>query len=262
MSQNKYLVYTCIFGNYDNLQEISQKSDSIDYICITDDLNLTSNTWNIKYVELSRKPNEANREYKMLPHKFFPMYESSIYVDGNISIQQDLIDFFKDKDTILSISPHSLRNCIYKEAKACIKENKLSEEVVLNLIEYLKSEDYPKNNGLFENNILFRRNTYKLNLVMEDWFDLFCNGIQRDQLTLCYLLYKQDLCVKRMDHGPRYSHKFFKLHLHKSECNLNVIKRVYLISRMRIKVGLLYKVIFEIFEIFIKFKNIIFNVRS
>ena len=46
---NKIAVYTCITGNYDNLLEISEKSDKIDYICFTDNKNLKSASWKIKY---------------------------------------------------------------------------------------------------------------------------------------------------------------------------------------------------------------------
>ena len=48
--QNKYIVYTALFGKYDKLLEIPRMNKHIDYVCFTNDKDLTSKTWDIIYV--------------------------------------------------------------------------------------------------------------------------------------------------------------------------------------------------------------------
>ena len=72
---NKYIVYTALFGKYDKLLEIHNMNKHIDYICFTDNKDLTSRTWNIIYVnddkDIENLDNaEKNRYIKILSHKY------------------------------------------------------------------------------------------------------------------------------------------------------------------------------------------------
>ena len=49
--KNKYIVYTALFGKYDKLLEIHNMNKHIDYVCFTNNKDLTSRTWNIIYVD-------------------------------------------------------------------------------------------------------------------------------------------------------------------------------------------------------------------
>jgi len=86
---NKKVVYTDLFGNYDELQEPNMIWKDWDFLCFTDDKNLKSNIWNIIYVESELSSNLENRKYKILPHRFLDQYEVSLYIDSNIKILKD-----------------------------------------------------------------------------------------------------------------------------------------------------------------------------
>ena len=50
---NKNVCYTCIIGNYDTLKDPKYITDNFDYICFTNNKNLKSNIWTIKYIDVS-----------------------------------------------------------------------------------------------------------------------------------------------------------------------------------------------------------------
>ena len=53
MKNKKVCVYTCITGNYDNLNEITPEvyEENIDYYCFTNNQNIKSDTWNVVYIK-------------------------------------------------------------------------------------------------------------------------------------------------------------------------------------------------------------------
>lgn len=50
-STKKIVVYTVIFNDYDFLKPHPIKYDNIDYICFTNNKNLKSNFWTVKYIK-------------------------------------------------------------------------------------------------------------------------------------------------------------------------------------------------------------------
>ncbi|MCT8249412.1 DUF616 domain-containing protein [Proteus faecis] len=234
---NKRLVYTVILDDYDSLTEIKEKNENIDYICITDNKNITSNTWEVIYIE--KEDNDSiiiNRMYKMLPHRFFPHYQT-LYIDGNIAIIKDINNLFDKYLTQNSFAApkHSIRDCIYEESLACLKAKKEKEYNIHLLLMELHDKKYPFNNGLLENNILFRKNEKKINDIMEDWFVIFKNICQRDQLSLCYLLWENNIKYQFVKEGPRYERNYFKINFHNKEKKLNILKKIHLYSKLNNK---------------------------
>lgn len=99
---DKIVVYTAIFGGYNELIEQPQ-FENVDYICFTD-RNLSSSTW--KVVVVSEPPigddnTRNNRYYKILPHLHLQDYQYSIYIDGNFIIKKNphlLIENFLNEE--------------------------------------------------------------------------------------------------------------------------------------------------------------------
>lgn len=87
-------------------------------------------------------------------------YDISIWVDGNIEIQRDLVSFIKQYDLDkcpLYVRVHPCRRCIYEEAKACIALGKDSKEVIENQIAKYRDDGYPANAGMFETCVVLRQ---------------------------------------------------------------------------------------------------------
>lgn len=231
---NKKVIYTAIFGNYDDLIEPLHKEANVDYICFTDNLDIKSKKWTVRYVDnySNESYNMLNRRYKFFPNKFLPEYEQSLYIDGNIQLVND--DYAKLFDEALkcndiAIPIHAERNCIYDEANACLKFKKGEPEKIEKQMRFYKSVGYPENNGLLENNIIFRRhNDVNIVALMSEWFEILTIHSSRDQLSLCYLLWKNNINCKPLYWGPKKSNKFFKIKFHNSEKKLPLFKKIYL----------------------------------
>jgi hypothetical protein len=214
---NKKVVYTCITGGYDSLVEPKYVSEDFDYICFTDNPNLTSNVWNIKPLpketeELSQV--KKQRYVKINPHKLLKEYDLSIWVDGCVTLKGDLnelLDKTLKEDYSIYIPKHPNRNCIYTEAIVVVKMRKDKKENVDPQIDRYKQEGFPKDYGLLQSNILIRKhNNEDCIRLMEDWFNEIKNGSHRDQLSFNYASWKnKDIKISYLDKDIYKSKWFF-----------------------------------------------------
>jgi len=73
-------VYTTLVGGYEALNEQPVAANSrFAFICLTDDPDLRSETWQIRRVEplFRLDPIRSQRALKLLPHEHLPDYECS-----------------------------------------------------------------------------------------------------------------------------------------------------------------------------------------
>lgn len=198
------VIYTCITGNYDELINHYYINNDYKYVCFTDNKDLISKKtygiWEILPIKFSNADNSLiNRWHKMHPHVLFQGYEDSIYIDSNINILSHKVfdEIEKAKKDIL-LPKHFNRNCIYKEIEKLKNIPKFNTPIMQSKLEkvkqFLEENQFPKNFGLGENNLLYRRHNDKIIIhMMEDWWTLIQEYIPRDQLFLMYLFYKYKL---------------------------------------------------------------------
>lgn len=217
---NKFVVYTALFGDYDNLIDPKEKYEGCDFICFSDQKHLKSDIWDIRITEECDLPsNMMNRRYKILPHLFLNEYEQSLYVDANIFIRNNPTNLANKYlvQSNIAISKHYGRNCIYSEAIEIIKAKKAKKEDVEKQVNLYKEEGFPEKFGLTENGIIFRNhNSRKIIFLMEAWWKELTNQTKRDQLSLMYLVWKNDVSIETIEENAR-GNKYFKLKLHKNE---------------------------------------------
>lgn len=236
MTENtKLVVYTALFGNYDKLRDPKRKYSGCEFVCFTDQKDLKSDVWEIRQVENGELPPAMmNRHYKFFPHLYFPEYEYSLYVDANIEIigaPNQLVNKYLD-NYLISCPKHFLRDCLYEEAQYCILEKKATEHDVFALLGKYRSENFPKNYGLAENNIIYRKhNDPMIMKMMNEWWDLITSGPKRDQLSLMYLSWKMNIKVALMMETSRNSNKIFRYCLHQDNKYSNKI--VFFIDYIR-----------------------------
>ncbi|MBQ9023726.1 MAG: DUF616 domain-containing protein [Bacilli bacterium] len=197
---NKICVYTCITGNYDDLHELEIKEKNVDYICFTNNKNIKSDTWKIIYIENDKLDNHRlSRKIKMLGHPYISEnYNISVWMDAGVVFKKKVTDFVKMylKDNSFASFKHSSRNCIYEEANECIKLRKDSKENVLKILEFLKKEKYPKNNGLYEMTVFIKKHNDPIVIkTMNLWFDIVCKYSKRDQLSFMYCVWKTGMKI-------------------------------------------------------------------
>ncbi|MEY8413827.1 glycosyltransferase domain-containing protein [Lachnospiraceae bacterium 62-26] len=195
--ENRICVYTCITGDYDNLQSI-EKEEGIDYLCFTNNPKLKSDCWSIVNIEDDKELSDVglSRKIKMIGHPVIAeQYDISIWVDGAIQIRGSVKSFLKDVCGLdrynIACFRHRMRNCVYEEALACIVQRKADKKDILYLLDFLEQERFPRNCGLAECTVLVRRhNSAEVKQMMSLWFELYSKYVKRDQLTFPYCIYK------------------------------------------------------------------------
>lgn len=131
--------------------------------------------------------------FKIFPHKLFPEYDYSIWVDGNISLYGDLAPFVERMEgKYIAEFEHPNNNCIYEEAYSIVSQGKARGRDVRKQIELYRAEGFPANYGLLENSLIVRQH-HNLNCVelMEAWWNEMLRHSWRDQLSLSYVLWKK-----------------------------------------------------------------------
>jgi hypothetical protein len=205
----KIVVYTSIIGNYDKLVDPKVIPDNVDFICFSDD-NHKSDIWKIRKVEFHSDENSrTSRKYKILPHRYLPEYDVSIWVDGNKTIVGDITEYCNylgDKN--LAVFDHmqckDKRCCIYEEANAIINMGKRFRKykdhphIIEAQMDRYRKCGYPENNGLvFSCGMIRNHNNPQVINLMEDWWSELESGSKRDQLSFNYVCWKN---------GFKYNH--------------------------------------------------------
>lgn len=209
--KNKKVIYTCITGNYDYL--LAQPTiEGYDYVCFTDSPQ-SSTTWTVKAIPENIKhlsKVKQQRWVKLHPHKLLPDYDYSIWIDANVKVLGNPNELI-DEAYSVEIPKHPVRNCIYAEKRACLMIKKDKEEIMEPQMERYRAEGYPKNNGLVQTNIMFRKhNDAGCIKLMEDWWAEIEKGSHRDQLSFNYALWKNKDVTFKYLHEKTCDSKIFK----------------------------------------------------
>lgn len=234
----KLIVYTAVFGFYDNLIEPKGTFYGCDFVCFTDNPSLKSDFWNVIFVDRGGMTAvEANRWYKMHPHLLFLSYEISLYVDANVRLLANPYDLGTASlvEGVIAVPRHPERHCIYAEAAHCVAVGKADLGVATLQMERYRQEGYPENNGLYEMNIIFRKHLdSRIIGVMDCWWREFSQGAKRDQLSFCYALWVKGVSPERLPVDSRsVRDKYFFV-----ECHAGA--SLYLKLRRRLKRGASY----------------------
>ena len=89
---------------------------------------------------------------------------------------------------------HHSRKCIYIEEKACLLQNKGNKDKIIEQINKYKSDNFPANFGLLEGTIIVSNLKSKKakNLLIDWWNEFYESESLRDQLSLPYVLWKNN----------------------------------------------------------------------
>ena len=227
----RIVVYTCVTGGYDNLIQ-PVKTDCIDYICFTDNLNVDPKGWQLRPmpedVKLLSKVKQQ-RMVKVLAHKYLPEYDISVWVDGSVEVKGDVKEFMSSfiySGFSIFIPEHPQRNCIYREAITVKAIGKDKSNMPEKQSEKYKAEGYPERNGLVQSNIMVRwHNNEDCIEVMEVWAKEIREFSHRDQLSFNYALWKtKATCFKYLDKKTCNS-KYFKWNTKHNVKNLKLVKK-------------------------------------
>lgn len=208
------IVYSCIFNNYDKIQEPLFIEPNVSYYLFSDKIIPNLKYWKlilIDYTKLDLDPQRAARLIKLNPNNFLPKHNISIWIDSCYQIRINNLKMFitlnlQDKD--ICLFKHPKRNCVYEEIKVC-KEKKLDHS---NLLEkqqekYLK-EGFPRNFGLYHTAFLIRKNNEFTNKFNKLWWKELNKFSKRDQISFSYCLWKLNYIPNTIGNyfGPNLYH--------------------------------------------------------
>lgn len=201
--QAQGVVYTCITNDYDDLREIEiykYIDKNWDYVCFTDNQEHIKSgqigIWEIKPLQFDKLDNTRNnRFHKLNPHLLFPQYNQSIYIDSNINILTSyLFDEIKCRNLNLLLPQHFNRLCIYQEYSAVLDAKLDNQDLILEELELLKRNNMPRNYGMLENNVIYRKhNNSEVVAINTEWWDMIKKYSKRDQLSFVYILFKHNI---------------------------------------------------------------------
>ena len=121
----RYTVLTYIFDGYEKVHEIREKDPDADYVLVTDDKNLKSDTWRVVHDDSLNSFSAFGRCYEVRFHPFsYVDTPIVVRVDGSIELRKSLkpmVDAFElgRYDRCLMIHPH--RNTMPEEYNAWVR---------------------------------------------------------------------------------------------------------------------------------------------
>lgn len=205
----KKVIYTCVTGGYDALEQPRAVDDGFDYVCFTDgDIQTdaasgeqgaaASGVWQLRPIPqeaMSLDGTRRARYVKLLPHKVLPEYEYSVWMDANIGIEgysfYNAVNVRIASGSVMAMLPHPFRDCVYDETVECFRIGKVTLSQAISQIRSLKSGKFPRHFGLYESNVIFRKhNDPAVVSVSEHWWEKLAVGTSRDQFSLTPVLHQ------------------------------------------------------------------------
>lgn len=196
MANKPYAIFTVIVGNYDTVKQPTIVDDRFDYIIFTDTPITNPGIWQVRQVTYESKKQWLKARYPRLnTGTVLSEYEASLYIDGNIQITSQYVydrcvELASNGIEWASIK-HQGRVGLYSEINAIIGLGWVHDYDVIDWYAYMQKDGFPDNNGLFENNIIFRKHTPNVDKVNAIWWwSIEHFSFRRDQFALMYALWK------------------------------------------------------------------------
>ena len=194
----KKLLYTVLTGDYDQLNEIPpylSHSPDWDFVCVTDNPSLSSDTWKIKLVDNQDglDPVRLSRLYKIKNQLVDSGYDISVYTDANIRIRGDLDRFLSQAiapDCILGLLYHPFHSSLREEVELCKKTGRADPELLEKQYRfYTDKEGFSDSLPHINARLLIRRpGDRRIESLMDTWFNQLISWSRRDQVSFNYSL--------------------------------------------------------------------------
>lgn len=199
-AKTKIAVYTCVTGGYDEIHKPKYLSPNCDYYFISEQKPKELAIW--KYLDIGKylpdmplDERRMGRYCKLHPHKIFPQYDYSIYLDGNVLILDNIGHFIQyiGKSGIAALQHPWVKN-IYEEGAANIYYEKDTKELIIEQVTGYWKEGMPYNLRHHETSIMVRQHMNKTCIqIMEAWWHEISSKSFRDQLSFEYVLWKNNI---------------------------------------------------------------------
>jgi len=208
------VIYTAIFGPYEELKEPKVITPGWQYICFTDQ-DFKSDVWQIFRPHKTGDVRLA-RNYKI--QRYYE-YDRNIWIDGSFIINCNLDDFW-DKYFIspFTVFNHPIRDCVYEECQVCIMNKRAPEIDIAQQMDFLHQERVRLHGGLIQSGILMRENTPEVEAFCSLWWEQIKRST-RDQIGFAYCEHRMPGVAQHSPHPFDYRRNeyfTYKPHYHKN----------------------------------------------
>ncbi|HUG69925.1 MAG TPA: glycosyltransferase domain-containing protein [Pirellulaceae bacterium] len=186
LGRETMVVYTAIFGGYDQLRDPLERLPGTQYVCFTDNPRLKSDVWSIRYCPPSGDPQMQAKACKILAHEVLDC-TVSLWLDGRIELQS-LNGALQSSISDLALRRHPQRNCIYAEGRHCKLVGRGDPSRIDEAIARYEAEGHPARYGLWQGGIILRRHTPATRAFNLEWWGEVTRGTSRDQISLPVVL--------------------------------------------------------------------------
>lgn len=190
-------VYTAVFGGYDKIEEPMYVNPNLDYYAFTDAELPEYSVW--KKVDVSKYPHlreldayHLAKYIKMFPYEFFPDYDFSIWIDGNVKLIADTYPVaIMSQGSAMATYANPIHDCIYTEGRYMVFQGRVAKEQVDVQLERYRAAGYPEHFGMREFSIIYRDHSCKECYdMMKEWWEHVNKYTMRDQLSLPFILWE------------------------------------------------------------------------
>lgn len=185
-------IYSCLFGNYDELLPAPVFPWCPRPVLITDAPQRHPGGWKVIVVqsELSLSVQKRSREYKILPWRCAELVRADvlIYVDANLRV--------KDGHRLLqtasvtkgmTLTRHPDRSSVREEVAACVRLNKDKHTRLRHQWVKYQEKGFKDAVGLWQCGFNIRRvNNYRVRMLCEAWWEHVVRFSHRDQISFPY----------------------------------------------------------------------------
>lgn len=229
--KNRFCIYSALVGDYDEVNQPLVIDGSFDYYLFSDDIPPQRiGVWEVRpFGYRNEIATKTSRWPKMHPEVLLKDYEVSVYIDANLVITSsafyERVRELFEKGVVFASLVHPDWKCVYQEMVHIIYLGWEEEKTVLEWGHVLRSEDFPKGMGTFENRVLFRKHgDERVKAVDERWWNCEERYSRRDQLSFRYCLWKEDVdCQGFLPDGCSVKdNNFFSIHAHNQNTTKNV----------------------------------------
>jgi hypothetical protein len=183
-------MYTVLMGKYEKLSPLPEIARAgIDAFCFSDDPALTSDSWQVVYVEpeFPLDSVRSQRLIKILGHPVLSSYEETLFIDGSVRLKvnpAEILDAWLS-DTDLALPEHSFRDTVEEEfAEVLVGKLDSRERVTEQLDHYRKLFPGALSARPLWTAIMARRKTPALDAFTRIWADHTLRYSRRDQLSV------------------------------------------------------------------------------
>lgn len=224
---------TYIVGNYEKVQEVAVKTPDCQYVLVTDNKELKSNTWDIKYVDnpYPDDPFWLCYEIRFNPFKYVDS-DVVVRIDGSMRCVGDftyVLDYFEKGGYDRLLCSHPTRNNIYDERVAWVQTRNFNikqAERVLTYMQNFEGYNVKEFKGLFQMNIEIVRNNKINNLANSMTLNLLeylapegkqVERIDQDVFTFIIQKYFDNIKILLSDQQIAMSGKYFLWMTHNTD---------------------------------------------